>query len=320
MTLKEITDYLHLPSVNVEAEITGLASLKDAKNGDISFINHSKYFPLLAQSQATAVLIFEKDLKQFKNISKAIPLVCDDPYLAIAYLTKLFTKPPFGACKEPPIIDTTAVIQPNVTIGNGTKIGKNTILMSGVAIGEGVSIGDDCLIYPNVVIYRDSVIGHRVSIHANSVIGSDGFGYAHTAAGEHVKIYHSGIAILEDDVEVGANTAVDRAVFGETRIKRGTKIDNLVQVGHNCVIGEHSLLAGQAGLAGSTTTGRNVVMGGQSGAAGHLHIGDFTTLTVRSTASKSLAPKKIYSGFPSYEHREWLKIQANLKKLASAKR
>ncbi len=323
MQLKEIADFLGIvvPNEDKNIEIKKLASLEHSEEGDLSFISQTKYFTFLKDTKATAVLIKEQDIILFnQSHTKAIALVCDDPYLAIAQLSKLFAKPLFGNYKEAPLVDEKAVIMPHVSISNGAIIGANSVLMHGVVIGEGVKIGRDCIIYPNVVIYNDTIIGDRVIIHANSVIGSDGFGYAHTKDGNHVKIYHNGIAILEDDVEIGANTAIDRAVFRETRIKKGTKIDNLVQVGHNCIVGEHSLLAGQVGLAGSTTTGRNVVMGGQSGAAGHLHIGDFTTLSVRSTASKNLQSSKIYSGYPSYEHREWLKVQAKIKKLAQAKR
>lgn len=323
MTLQEIADYLQIPlERGGDIAIHSLSSLDQAQKGTISFVMHSKYIPLLAKSQASALLVRECDVSALRQHNDSIiPLVCDDPHVGIAKLSKLFAKPSFGTLTTPPIIDPTAQVLDRVTIGNGAKIGKRSILMQGVVVGEGVSIGDDCVLYPNVVIYRDTLIGNRVMIHAGSVIGGDGFGYARCKkTGENIKIYHIGIVCLEDDVEIGANAAIDRAVFGQTRIKKGAKIDNLVQVGHNCVVGECSLIAGQAGLAGSTTLGKNVVMAGQTGAAGHLHIGDNTTLTVRSTASKSLAPNKIYSGYPSYEHKEWLKMQALLRKMTNIKR
>ncbi len=187
--------------------------------------------------------------------------------------------------------------------------------MSGVYVGAEVVIGDDVILYPNVTIYRDCVIGNRVMIHAGSVIGSDGFGYAHTKMGEHIKLYQNGNVILEEDVEIGANTTIDCAVFGSTVIKQGTKIDNLVQIGHNCVVGEHSIMVSQSGLAGSTTLGRNVVMGGQSATAGHLTIAPFTTLAARSGVTKSITAKGVYSGFPLMEHKLWLKMQAKLAKI-----
>jgi UDP-3-O-[3-hydroxymyristoyl] glucosamine N-acyltransferase len=152
-------------------------------------------------------------------------------------------------------------------------------------------------------------------IHAGTVIGSDGFGYAHTKMGEHIKLYQNGNVIIEDDVEIGANTTVDCAVFGSTIVKQGSKIDNLVQIGHNCVVGEYSILVSQSGLAGSTTLGRNVVMGGQSATAGHLSIAPFTTLAARSGVTKSIINKGVYSGFPLMEHKLWLKMQAKLAKM-----
>ncbi|MDE6979554.1 MAG: UDP-3-O-(3-hydroxymyristoyl)glucosamine N-acyltransferase [Helicobacter sp.] len=322
MKLQKIAEYLQIPlSSGREIEIHSLASLDEAKQGQISFVMHSKYIPMLAKSQASALLVRECDVVNLKQHNASIiPLVCDDPHVAIARLSKLFAKPLFGG-KNPPQIDPSAQILERVSIGNGSIIGARTILMQGVVVGENVRIGEDCILYPNVVIYADTVLCNRVFIHASSVIGGDGFGYARCKkTGENIKIYHNGIVYIEDDVEIGANSAIDRAVFGQTRIKKGAKIDNLVQVGHNCSVGEFSLIAGQAGLAGSTTLGRNVVMAGQTGAAGHLHIGDNTTLTVRSTASKSLAPNKVYSGYPSYEHKEWLKMQALLRKMTNIKR
>uniref|UniRef100_UPI003A8BB76B UDP-3-O-(3-hydroxymyristoyl)glucosamine N-acyltransferase n=3 Tax=Helicobacteraceae TaxID=72293 RepID=UPI003A8BB76B len=208
---------------------------------------------------------------------------------------------------------------PNAVIGNGSKIGANCTIMSSVTIGENVKIGANCVLFPGVCIYNDCEIGDNVRIHANSVVGSDGFGYAHTKEGKHIKIYHNGKVVLENDVEVGANTTIDRAVFGQTRIKQGTKIDNLVQIGHNCNIGEYSIIVSQAGISGSTTTGRNVVLGGQSGSAGHLHIGDFTQIGARGAISKSLPAFGKFSGHPLLPIQDWLKLQALLKKMLKKK-
>jgi UDP-3-O-[3-hydroxymyristoyl] glucosamine N-acyltransferase len=187
--------------------------------------------------------------------------------------------------------------------------------MSGVYIGTDVVIGDNVLLYPNVTIYRDCKLGNNVMIHSGSVVGSDGFGYAHTKAGEHVKLYQNGNVIIEDDVEIGANTTIDCAVFGSTLIMHGAKIDNLIQIGHNCVVGEYSIMVSQSGLAGSTTLGRNVVMGGQSATAGHLSIAPFTTLAARSGVTKSITKGGVYGGFPLMEHKLWLKLQAKLAKI-----
>jgi UDP-3-O-[3-hydroxymyristoyl] glucosamine N-acyltransferase len=152
-------------------------------------------------------------------------------------------------------------------------------------------------------------------IHAGSVVGSDGFGYAHTKLGEHIKLYQNGNVVIEDDVEIGANTTIDCAVFGSTVIKKGSKIDNLIQIGHNCIVGEHCIMVSQSGLAGSTTLGRNVVMGGQSATAGHLTIAPFTTFAARSGVTKSITERGVYSGFPLMEHKLWLKLQAKLAKI-----
>ncbi len=187
--------------------------------------------------------------------------------------------------------------------------------MPNVVIGDNVSIGEHCKIYPNVVIYRDSIIGNRVNIHAGSIIGCDGFGYAHTAEGKHIKIEHNGRVVIEDDVEIGANNTIDRAVFGQTLIKQGAKIDNLVQIGHNCVVGEHTLLVSQVGLAGSTTTGRNVIMGGQAGTGGHIHIGDFVQVAGRGAVGKNLPPHTKWGGHPLMELNEWMKFYVSLRRL-----
>jgi len=181
-----------------------------------------------------------------------------------------------------------------------------------------VTIGDNVILYPNVSVYRDCVIGNNVMIHSGSVVGSDGFGYAHTKLGEHIKLYQNGNVVLEDDVEIGANTTIDCAVFGSTVIKQGSKIDNLIQIGHNCVVGEHCIMVSQSGLAGSTTLGRNVVMGGQSATAGHLTVAPFTTLAARSGVTKSITKGGVYSGFPLMEHKIWLKLQAKLAKILQA--
>jgi UDP-3-O-[3-hydroxymyristoyl] glucosamine N-acyltransferase len=211
-------------------------------------------------------------------------------------------------------------IDKRVRFGKNVKLGDNVTIMAGAYIGDSVTIGSNTLIYPNVTLYHHTTIGSDCILHAGVVIGSDGYGFAHTKMGEHVKIYQNGNAIIEDEVEIGANSTIDRAVFGSTYIRKGTKIDNLVQVGHNCDIGEYSLMAGQAGLAGSTTTGRNVIFGGQSGTAGHLHIEAFTTIAGKSGVTKSLKGGRTYAGFPAIEHKNWLKLQAKISGLIKRKK
>lgn len=312
MTIHEIASILGCDIESVDIAITGMNTLKDAVAGEISFLSDSKYEKDLADTKATAVILPAPKAALLPDGCTAI--VSDEPYMSVAKLSKYFAKP-LQSSQASPIIGEGSVVYPTAHIENGAKIGANCTIMSGAYVGADVTIGNDVVLYPNVCVYRDCVIGDRVTIHAGCVIGSDGFGYAHTKSGEHVKLYQNGNAVIESDVEIGANTTIDRAVFGSTLIKHGSKIDNLVQIGHNCVIGEHSILVSQVGLAGSTTLGRNVVMGGQSATAGHLSIAPFTTLAARAGVTKSVAKGGVYSGFPLMEHKLWLKLQAKLAKI-----
>ncbi|TLD89169.1 UDP-3-O-(3-hydroxymyristoyl)glucosamine N-acyltransferase [Helicobacter sp. MIT 05-5294] len=296
--------------------ILNLESPKDATSDSLTFLEKEQYCEQITHSEAKAILVRRAHLNAIPH--SAFAILCENPYLAMAYLTEYFAKPLFSA-KSSPKISPSAQIAPSANIGNGSEIGESCVIMSGVNIGENVKIGANCVLFPGVCVYNDSEIGDNVRIHANSVIGSDGFGYAHTADGKHIKIYHNGKVILENDVEIGANTTIDRAVFGQTRIQQGTKIDNLVQIGHNCNIGEYSIIVSQAGISGSTTTGRNVVLGGQSGSAGHLHIGDFTQVGAKAAISKSLPAFGKFSGHPILPIQDWLKLQALLKKMLKKK-
>ena len=310
-SLKEICDYLKIECPDTNKKIKGINTLQDAKEDEISFLENKKYEKYLKNTKAAAVLIRKEDAKNLPD--GVIPLITDEPYLKLALLTKLFVNPAWedGGYQ----INTTAKIHPSVVIGKGARIGANVEIMPNVTIAPFVEIDEGCVIYPNVTIYRDTKIGKNVKIHAGCVIGSDGFGYAHTKDGKHIKIYHLGRVVIEDDVEIGANTTIDRAVFGETRIKKGSIIDNLVQIGHNCEIGEYSILVSQVGLSGSTKLGRNVTMGGQSATAGHLEIAPFTTIAARGGVTKSIKKAGIYSGFPLMPHKTWLKLQALLSRL-----
>jgi len=309
--LKEICEYLEIKCPDIDKKIKGINTLQDAKEDEISFLENQKYAKFLPSTKAGAVLIRKEDVSKLPD--GVIPLITDEPYLKLALLTKLFVKAPFedGGYQ----INTSAKIHKGVVIGKGARIGANVEIMPNCVIGPYVEIDEGCVIYPNVTIYRDTKIGKNVKIHAGSVIGSDGFGYAHTKDGKHIKIYHLGRVIIEDDVEIGANTTVDRAVFGETRIKKGSKIDNLVQIGHNCEIGEYSILVSQVGLSGSTKLGRNVIMGGQSATAGHLEIAPFTTIAARGGVTKTIKKAGVYSGFPLMPHKSWLKLQGILSRL-----
>ncbi len=294
--------------------LEGLAPLESATQHQVSYIQQEQYIKDLKDSKAGAVLI--KDSIKDKVPTHMQPLVVDNPHLAFALLSQLFAKGDFIAKPHTDsVIDKTASIAANVVLGKHVSIGAHTMIMPGVVIADNVSIGSYCKIYPNVVIYRESIIGDRVLIHAGSVIGSDGFGYAQNALGEHTKIEHNGRTIIEDDVEIGANNVVDRAVFGETRIKKGSKIGHSCVIAHNSIVGEHSLLVAQVGLAGSTTTGRNVVLGGQVGTGGHVHIGDFTQVAGRGAVSKNLPPKSKWGGHPIMQLDEWMKFYVNLRRM-----
>ncbi len=313
MKLSEIAKEFDLELVGEDKEIEGLEALHKATPQKLSFLDNPKYLNSLKKTKAGGVIL-KRDFLDYlpKGVSG---LISEEPYLTLAYISKLFAKPPYQKSGPKPVIDSSAVIGEGVYIGYGSEIGKGVVLMPGVVIGDNVKIGDGTTLYPNVVVYRDCIIGRNCIIHAGTVIGSDGYGFAHTKDGRHIKIYQNGNVVIEDDVEIGANCTIDRAVFGSTLIKRGTKLDNLIQIAHNCEIGENVLMASQVGISGSSKLGRNVIMGGQSATAGHLEIGDFAVIAARGGVTKSIPGKKSYAGFPLLEHKQWLKLQALLMRL-----
>ncbi|GHQ38984.1 UDP-3-O-acylglucosamine N-acyltransferase [Helicobacter pylori] len=295
-------------------EVHALAELDKATPNDISYIDQARYLKLLKDSKAGAVFIRKKESSKVPKRMQA--LIVDNPHLAFAKASHAFKIPFFKnpqSVSEPKHFEK-VTIMPNVMIGEGVEIGENSLIYPGVVIADGVKIGKNCILYPRVILYQNTILEDNVTIHAGSVIGGDGFGYAHTALGEHVKIEHVGIVRIQKNVEIGANTAIDRAVFGETLIKEGVKIDNLVQIGHNCVLGEHSIVVSQVGLSGSTTTGRNVVFGGQVGIGGHLHVGEFTQIGGKSAVGKDLPPNTNFAGaIPAMEIHEWHHFLAHLR-------
>ncbi len=311
MNLKELAKKIDIFYDGEDFEIASFSTLQNANRKNIVFFDEIKLIDELKTTKA-AVVITTVAFAQYvpKN---CVALLCDNPHLYMAKASKYFAKNLFSF-DEKPTIDKTAQVAPNVQIGSGSTIEEGVTIYPNVVIGSGVYIEKNSIINPSVVIYGDSKIGSNCIIQAGAIIGSDGFGYAHTKNGEHVKIYHNGNVVLEDDVEIGANTTVDRAVFGSTIIKKGTKIDNLVQIGHNCELGEYCIIVSQAGISGSTKLGRNVIMGGQSATAGHLEIGDFAVIAARGGVTKTLEGGKTYGGFPLMLQKEWLKKQVKITK------
>ncbi len=294
--------------------ITGLNTLKDASKTQISFLENKKYQDDLKVTNAAAVFVTEelKDLVPKDTIA----LVVDAPYLCLAYASKFFAPSIIEENISKPIIGNNTVIMPNVYIGNNANIGENCNIMAGSFIGDNVTVGDNTTIYPNVTIYRDCKIGNDTIIHAGTVIGSDGFGFATTKDGRHIKIYQNGNVTIGNDVEIGSNTSIDRAAFNSTIIEDRVRIDNLVHIAHNCKIGYGSIITGQCGFAGSTVLNEYVVVGAQSGFAGHLEVAPFTTISAKSGVTKTIKePKKQWAGFPLMEHKTWLKLQGKINKL-----
>ncbi|MCZ6186463.1 UDP-3-O-(3-hydroxymyristoyl)glucosamine N-acyltransferase [Campylobacter ureolyticus] len=309
MLLSRICEILNIEFSGDDFDIKAINSLDLALENELSYCDGVKNIKFLEHTKAGAVLVSDKMLKFVPKNSKA--LICENPHLSFAILSAYFKKELINYT-NPSKINKTAKVMENAYVGYDSFIDENTLIMPGAYIGDNVKIGKNCIIYPNVVIYNDTIIGNNCIIHANSVVGSDGFGYAHTKDGKHVKIYHNGNVIIEDDVEIGAGTTIDRGVFKPTIIKSGTKIDNLVQVGHNCELGNNCLIVSQTGISGSTKLGRNVVMGGQSGSGGHVEVGDFAQIAARTGVSKNLEGFKQYAGHPIYELKDWLKLNAKI--------
>ena len=310
-------------------EITGVAGIEYAAAGQLTFLANRKYFPLLGTTRASAVLVEEGvALKRDSALSPLAALRTPNPYLAFARAIELFYQPPRYA----PGIHPTAVLAKNARIGEGAHIGpycyvdeeavigRHAVLHSFVTIYRGAQIGDDFFAHSHVVVREQCRLGHRVILQNGVVIGADGFGYAKQADGTWYKMQQAGPAVLEDDVEVQANSCVDRATVGETRIGRGAKLDDLVVVGHASHVGQNTMLCGQVGLAGSTEVGNNCLLAGNVGTAGHLTIGDGATVTAKSGVPHDIPPKSTYSGYPAVENKLWLRTMAALNRLPELQR
>jgi len=318
-TLKEIAAIVDGEIVgNGDIVVTGVCGIKEAKEGDITFVANSRYLSLMNETRASAI-ITSKDVKKAPK-----PIIrTEDPSIAFAKMVSLMAP---NEVKKPKGIHPTAVIGEKVKIGrnvaiqayavieDNVEIKDNTILCAGVFVGHHTKIGKDCMVYPYVIIRERVSIGNRVIIHSGTVIGSDGFGFS-TVKGVHHRIPQIGSVIIEDDVEIGANVTIDRARFDKTLIKKGTKIDNLVQIAHNVVIGEHSIIVAQSGISGSTTVGNNVTLAGQAGIIGHVSIGDNVIIAARAGVTKSIPSNACVSGFPAKPHSIAKRINACVQNL-----
>jgi len=318
-TLSEIAKLVDGEVVgNSDIVITGVSGIREAKEGDITFAANSKYNHLIKETNASAI-ITSKDI-----IDAPKPIVrTENPSLAFAKVVSLVTP---IKIKHPKGIHPSAILADNVKLGKNIAVGAHTILEDGVEIGDNTiiygscyigfdtKIGKDCLIYANVSIRERIEIGNRVIINNGTVIGSDGFGYV-KVDGVHQRIPQVGTVLIEDDVDIGANVAIDRARFDKTIIGKGTKIDNLVQIAHNVIIGENSIIVAQTGISGSSTIGKNVILAGQSGVVGHISIGDNVTVGAQSGVTKSVPPNMTVSGYPAKPHDTAKRVNACIQKL-----
>jgi UDP-3-O-[3-hydroxymyristoyl] glucosamine N-acyltransferase len=321
--LKELAEWVGGTTVgDEEVEISGVAAIEEAKDGEITFIANPKFLPKLDETHASAVIVSTEVIQAKK------PLLCvSNPYLAFAKVLSLFSYKPY----QPRGIDPNAWVSPSarlgqdltlypyVYIGDRCEIGDRVTLYPGVYVGEDSSIGEESILYPNVSIYPKTVIGKRVILHSGVVVGSDGFGYIKNGT-KNIKIPQVGSVEIEDDVEIGANTTIDRAALGKTIIRKGVKIDNLVQVAHNVVIGEDSIIVAQVGISGSTKIGKNVTLAGQVGVVDHIEIGDNVMVGAQSGVTHDLPANQGYIGSPALPHREFLRAITVFPKLPEVKK
>ena len=312
-----------------QTEIRGVAGIEQAGPGQITFLANRRYFPLLKTTRASAVLLEDRiALDRDANAPAIATLRTANPYLAFAHAIELFyTAPRYAPGVHPTtIIAKTARIGKNAHVGpycfidENAEIGANAVLHSFVTIYQGAKIGDNFFAHAHAVVRELCQLGDRVILQNGAIIGGDGLGFAKQKDGTWYKMQQSGPTILEDDVEVQANACVDRATVGETRVGRGSKLDDLVLVGHASRVGANSMLCGQAGLAGSTRIGDGCILAGQVGTAGHLSVGDGSVVTAQSGIPNDVPPRSLYSGYPAVENRQWLKTTAALNRLPDLQR
>ncbi len=297
-----------------EVLLRAVAPLEAAGEGDLSFLANPKYVPWLERTRASAVIVSPHHASAPPNL-----LVVDNPYLAWARICGLFYEWPYelrGVSEQAVVgpgarVAEGATVYPLAYIGPRAQVGRGTVIFPHVFVGEGCQIGEETILYPNVSVLAGCQIGSRVIVHSGTTIGSDGFGFApERPGGPYHKVPQLGTVVVEDDVELGANVAIDRAALGVTRIGRGTKVDNLVQIGHNVELGEHCLLIAQVGISGSTKLGRSVVLAGKVGVIGHVTVGDGAMVGAMSGVARDVPPGGRYSGAPAQEHGHWLRVQS----------
>ena len=302
-TAKQIADFIGgRVEGNENARVNTFAKIEEGKEGSITFLSNPKYTPFVYETKASIVLINE-DVQLEKSVTATLIRV-KNAYECVAKLLQMYAAS----------LPKKTGVHPLAFVASSAKIGKNVYIGPFACVGEGVTIGDGCMIYPHVTIYDGCQIGQRVTIHSGSVIGADGFGFAPNQNG-YEKIPQLGIVIIEDDVEIGANTCVDRSTMGQTIIHKGVKLDNLVQIAHNCEVGANTVMSAQVGLAGSTKVGEWCMFGGQVGLAGHLTIGDHVNLGGQSGVSGNIKPNQTLIGSPAMNPTTFFKASAIMRKL-----
>ena len=307
-----------------DVEIVRVAGIEHAGPGDLTFVANARYHPLLKTTRASAVILHETDASQ----APGAVLRSENPYLSFAHAVILFSRPiqPARGIDRSSSVAPDAAIGPDVSIGPfavvgaGASVGARTVLFPHAVVGPSARVGEDCVVHAHASIRALVVLGNRVVLHDGAVVGSDGFGFVKQADGSYLKIPQLGDVVIEDDVEIGANTTIDRPAVGETRIQAGTKIDNLVQIGHGVSIGRHVVLAGQVGIAGSTVVEDHVVLGGQVGVSGHLRIGKGVVATAQTGIPNSLDAGAFVSGYPAIANRDWLKASAVFRQLPALRK
>ncbi len=305
---------------NPDIEIKGLSKIEEAKEGDITFLYLPSFEKFLATTKASAVIIGPEFKKTRSDISY---IEVKNPNVAIQKIITTFLNPKInlsGIDKSASVhtsvkLGKNVAVGKNVVIGEGSSIGDDTIIMHNSVLLENVQVGNNCLIYPNVTVRESSVLGNNVIIHSNTCIGSDGFGYIPDEKGAYKKVPQIGNVVLEDDVELGSNVSIDRAALGSTKIKKGVKIDNLVQIAHNVEIGENTAIASQSGVAGSTTIGKHCILAGQVGIVGHIEITDQVIVGAQSGVSKSISKPGKYRGSPAGDMGAMLKLEAHMRNI-----